>query len=61
MFGIMAVAGVFGRSVNLPGIVGAFLSGLAVNEAVRDKPAKQNLEFFGNSFFVPIFFNVTGS
>ena len=45
---------------NLPGIVGAFLAGLAVNAAVHDKPAKEKLEFFGNSFFIPIFFVVTG-
>ena len=28
--------------INLPGIVGAFLAGLAVNAAVKDKPAKGN-------------------
>jgi Kef-type K+ transport system membrane component KefB len=60
MFGIMAVAGVLAGFVNLPGIVGAFLAGLAVNEAVRDKPAKEKLEFFGNAFFIPIFFTATG-
>ena len=59
-FGIMAIAGVIAQAVNLPGIVGAFLAGLALNEAVRDQPAKDKLEFFGNSFFVPIFFIVTG-
>jgi Kef-type K+ transport system membrane component KefB len=37
-----------------------FFAGLAVNAAVRDKPAKEKLEFFGNSFFIPIFFIVTG-
>ena len=36
------------------------MAGLAVNAAVRDKPAKEKLEFFGNSFFIPIFFIVTG-
>jgi len=59
-FGIMAIAGVLAQAVDLPGIVGAFLAGLALNEAVRDKPAKDKLEFFGNSFFIPIFFIVTG-
>jgi Kef-type K+ transport system membrane component KefB len=39
MFGIMATAGVLAGLVNLPGIVGAFLAGLAVNESVHDKPA----------------------
>jgi Kef-type K+ transport system membrane component KefB len=57
---IVAVAGLLAQSINLPGIVGAFLAGLAVNAAVRDKPAKEKLEFFGNSFFIPIFFIVTG-
>jgi Na+:H+ antiporter len=60
MLGIMAVAGVLADTINLPGIVGAFLAGLAVNGAVENKPAKEKLEFFGNSFFVPIFFVVTG-
>lgn len=60
MLGIMAVAGVLGDAINLPGIVGAFLAGLAVNGAVQNKPAKEKLEFFGNSFFIPIFFIVTG-
>jgi Kef-type K+ transport system membrane component KefB len=60
MLGIMAVAGVLADTINLPGIVGAFLAGLAVNGAVQDAPAKEKLEFFGNEFFVPIFFIVTG-
>jgi Na+:H+ antiporter len=60
MFGIMAVAGVLASTINLPDIVGAFLAGLAVNAAVHDKPAKEKLEFFGKSFFVPIFFIATG-
>jgi len=33
---------------------------LAVNAAAHDKPAKEKLEFFGNSFFIPIFFVATG-
>ena len=60
MLAIMAVAGLLAQSINLPGIVGAFLAGLAVNAAVHDKPAKEKLEFFGTSFFIPIFFIVTG-
>jgi Kef-type K+ transport system membrane component KefB len=60
MFGIMAVAGILAHIINLPGIVGAFLAGLAVNAVVHDKPAKEKLEFFGNAFFIPIFFGVTG-
>lgn len=60
MLAILALAGVLAEAINLPGIVGAFLAGLAVNAAVQNKPAKEKLEFFGNSLFIPIFFVVTG-
>ena len=60
MLAILAVAGVIAQAINLPGIVGAFLAGLAVNAAVQRKPAKEKLEFFGNSLFIPLFFVVTG-
>lgn len=60
MLAILAVAALIAQSINLPGIVGAFLVGLAVNKAAHDKPAKAKLEFFGNSFFIPIFFIVIG-
>jgi Kef-type K+ transport system membrane component KefB len=60
MLAILAVASLLAESINLPDIVGAFLAGLAVNAAVKNKPAKEKLEFFGNSFFIPIFFAVTG-
>ncbi len=46
--------------INLPGIVGAFLAGLAVNAAVQENPAKAKLEFFGKALFIPSFFIVTG-
>lgn len=60
LLGIMAVAGVLADVINLPGIVGAFLAGLAVNAAVREHPAKDKLEFFGKALFIPSFFIVTG-
>lgn len=60
MLAIMGVAAVLAQSINLPAIVGAFLSGLAVNAAVKETPAKEKLEFFGNSLFIPIFFVATG-
>jgi len=60
LFVMMAVADVLAHLVELPGIVGAFLAGLAVNATVRTKPATDKLEFFANSFFIPIFFLVTG-
>ena len=57
---VMTVAAVLAALINLPGIVGAFLAGLAVNAAVHDQPAKEKLKFFGDSLFIPIFFVVTG-
>ena len=60
MLAILAVAALLATTINLPGIVGAFLAGLAVNAAVREKPAKEKLEFLGNSLFIPTFFVVTG-
>src|SRR6516165_9365210 len=55
MLGIMAVAGELANFINLPDIVGAFMAGLAVNASVGNHPAKEKLEFFGKSFFIPIF------
>lgn len=60
MLGILITAGSLANLINLPGIVGAFLAGLAVNAATHDKPAKEKLQFFGDSLFIPIFFIVTG-
>ena len=57
---VMTVAAALSAIINLPGIVGAFLAGLAVNAAVREQPAKEKLKFFGDSLFIPIFFIVTG-
>lgn len=37
-------------------IVGAFLVGLAVNEAVGEGPVKEKVVFIGNVLFIPIFF-----
>ena len=60
MLGVMAIAGTIADLINLPGIVGAFLAGLAVNAAVHDHPAKAKLEFLGKALFIPSFFIVTG-
>jgi Kef-type K+ transport system membrane component KefB len=60
MLGIMAIAGVLAGAIQLPGIVGAFLAGLAVNAAAREAPASLKLQFLGKSLFIPIFFVVTG-
>ncbi len=60
MLCIMAIAGAMADAIQLPGIVGAFLAGLAVNAAARDKPASAKLQFLGKSLFIPIFFIDTG-
>src|SRR5262249_57913101 len=60
MLAIVAVAGSLADVINLPPIVGAFLAGLAVNEATKEHPAKEKLEFFANSLFIPLFFIDTG-
>jgi Kef-type K+ transport system membrane component KefB len=60
LFGLMALAAALAAVVQLPGIVGAFLAGLALNEAAESKPAKEKLGFFANAVFIPMFFLVTG-
>jgi Kef-type K+ transport system membrane component KefB len=60
LFGTMAIAAILAGFVQLPGIVGAFLVGLALNEASQNRPAKEKLGFFANTFFIPAFFLVTG-
>jgi Kef-type K+ transport system membrane component KefB len=60
LFGILAVAAALAALVNLPGIVGAFLAGLALNEAAQNKSATEKLGFLANSMFIPFFFLVTG-
>ena len=37
-------------------IVGAFLTGLAVNDVIGDGPVKEKIEFVGSVLFIPIFF-----
>jgi Kef-type K+ transport system membrane component KefB len=56
----VAVAGIVAELINLEGIIGAFLAGLALNRAVHKSPAKQDLEFLGNTLFIPVFFFTVG-
>jgi Kef-type K+ transport system membrane component KefB len=57
---IVSIAATLAEVIQLEGILGAFLAGLAVNAAVRSSPAKDKLEFLGNVLFIPAFFIVTG-
>ena len=56
----VTVAAIGAEAIHLEGIVGAFLAGLAINRAVQHSEAKNELEFLGNSLFVPMFFVVVG-
>jgi Kef-type K+ transport system membrane component KefB len=60
MLSTMAIAGVLADAIRLPGIVRAFLAGLAINASAQKAPASLKLEFLSKSFFIPIFFVVTG-
>jgi Kef-type K+ transport system membrane component KefB len=60
MLAIMAAAGLLAQVIHLPGIVGAFLAGLAVNAAARECAAREKMKLLGRALFVPAFFVVTG-
>jgi Kef-type K+ transport system membrane component KefB len=60
MVAIVAVASSLAQLIQLPDIVGAFLSGLSLNAAVKEGEAKKELEFIANSLFIPAFFIATG-
>lgn len=57
---IVSVAAIAAEAIELEGIIGAFLAGIAVNHAVKGTRVKERLEFLGNSVFIPAFFIVTG-
>jgi Kef-type K+ transport system membrane component KefB len=52
MLGIVGIGAALAAALHLEGILGAFLAGIAVNEAVRDTSAKEKIEFLGNVFFI---------
>jgi Kef-type K+ transport system membrane component KefB len=56
IFLIIALAGFGADAINLEPIIGAFVAGLAVNRALRHGEAKEQLEFVGNTLFIPMFF-----
>jgi Kef-type K+ transport system membrane component KefB len=53
---IVALAGFGADAVSLDPIIGAFVAGLAVNRALRDSQAKEELDFLGHVLFIPAFF-----
>ncbi len=50
------VASVGAQIIGIERIVGAFLTGLAVNDVIGDGPVKEKIEFVGSVLFIPIFF-----
>ena len=53
---VVCVAAIAAEAIQLEGIIGAFLAGMAVNQAVKASGAKEKLEFIGNGIFIPAFF-----
>lgn len=53
---IMVLASEGAELIHLEAIIGAFLAGLAVNRFVKHSEAKEQLEFLGNTLFIPMFF-----
>jgi Kef-type K+ transport system membrane component KefB len=56
VFLIVTVAGFGAEAINLEPIIGAFLAGLAINRTLSGSEAKEEVEFLGNTLFIPMFF-----
>lgn len=57
---VIALCAEAARLIELEGIVGAFLAGIAVQRAVRGKFAVEQLEVTAHALFIPAFFLTTG-
>jgi Kef-type K+ transport system membrane component KefB len=57
---VVTIAAIGAEAIHLEGIIGAFLAGLALNRAARESRAKHELEFLGNTLFIPMFFITVG-
>lgn len=57
---VIALCAEGAQRIQLEGIVGAFLAGIAVKRAVRGKFAVQQLEVVAHALFIPSFFLTTG-
>jgi Kef-type K+ transport system membrane component KefB len=53
---IIALAGFAAEAINLEAIIGAFLAGLAINRALGQSEARDQLDFLGTTLFIPMFF-----
>ena len=57
---IVVIAAIGAEAIHLEGIVGAFLAGLAANQASQHSEGKETLQFLGNTLFIPSFFVTVG-
>jgi Na+:H+ antiporter len=57
---VVDLAAIGAEVIHLEGIIGAFLAGLALNQAAHESRAKHELEFLGNTLFIPMFFFTVG-
>ena len=57
---VMVLAAEGAELTHLEPIIGAFLAGLAVNRSIAQSEAKRQLEFLGNTLFIPMFFLTIG-
>ena len=60
MLMVMAVAAQGAELIGLEGIIGAFLSGVALKRAFGDTPSDDSLEVMSQTLFIPIFFVAAG-
>jgi Kef-type K+ transport system membrane component KefB len=60
LFLVIAVAAQLAEVIHLEGIIGAFLTGVAVKRAVRVAEVETHLDVMSKAFFIPAFFLTTG-
>jgi Kef-type K+ transport system membrane component KefB len=60
MLVVMAIAAQAAELIHLEGIIGAFLSGVALKKAFGNTPADDSLEVMSQTLFIPIFFVAAG-
>lgn len=60
MFVIVIACALLAELIHLEAIVGAFLSGIAVNIAINGEKTKEHISVLGNALFVPAFFFMIG-
>ena len=57
---MIAIAASLAETIELEGIVGAFLTGIAVKRAVGENPVTDSLRTISETLFIPAFFLATG-